>query len=134
MIYAKRFEIKLNNPPLPLDKIYLEALHRQMVKPRIIGKDWFHLNRSFHMKPYEMSVSERLFKILQGLWNNTGAYLRIFSDNKKAVARANEEHGLLLQALRKRNCRQAQEILRKHLQNGIRTIELSLDGGEGKNK
>ena len=134
MIYAKRFEIKLNNPPLPLDKIYLEALHRQMVKPRIIGKDWFHLNRSFHMKLYEMSVSERLFKILQGLWNNTGAYLRIFSDNKKAVARANEEHGLLLQALRKRNCRQAQEILRKHLQNGIRTIELSLDGGEGKNK
>lgn len=77
MIYAKRFEIKLNNPPLPLDKIYLEALHRQMVKPRIIGKDWFHLNRSFHMKLYEMSVSERLFKILQGLWNNTGAYLRI---------------------------------------------------------
>jgi len=54
MIYAKRFEIKLNNPPLPLDKIYLEALHRQMVKPRIIGKDWFHLNRSFHMKLYEM--------------------------------------------------------------------------------
>jgi len=86
------------------------------------------------MKLYEMSGSERLFKILQGLWNNTEAYLCIFSDNKKAVARANEEHGLLLQALRKRNRRQAQEILRKHLQNEIRTIELSLDGGEGKNK
>jgi len=110
----------------------LEALHRQMLKPRITGKDWFHLNRSFHMKLYEMSGSERLFKILQGLWNNTGPYLRIFSDNKKAVARANEEHGLLLEALRKRNSKQAQEVLKKHLQNGIRTIELSLDGGEGK--
>ena len=112
----------------------LEALHRQMINPGIMGNDWFNLNRAFHMKLYEMSGSKRLFKILQGLWNNTGPYLRIFSDNKKAVARANKEHGLLLQTLRKRNCRQAQKILRKHLQNGIRTIELSLDGGEGKNK
>ncbi len=110
----------------------LEALHRQMLKPRVTGKDWFHLNRSFHMKLYEMSGSKRLFKILQGLWNNTGPYLRIFSDNKKAVARANKEHGLLLQALRKRDCKQAQKILREHLQNGIRTIELNLDGGQGK--
>jgi DNA-binding GntR family transcriptional regulator len=112
----------------------LEALHRQMINPRIIGNDWFNLNRAFHMKLYEMSGSKRLFKILQGLWNNTGPYLRIFSDNKKAVDRANKEHGLLLQALRKQNCRQAQRVLRKHLQNGIRTIESSLDGVEGKNK
>ncbi len=110
----------------------LEALHRQMSKTGTIGKDWFYLNRSFQIKLYEMSGSERLFKILQGLWNNTGPYLRIFSDNKEAVARANEEHGLLLKALRKRKCKQAQEILKKHLQNGIRTIELSLDGGEEK--
>lgn len=105
----------------------LEKLHQEMTKPHLIGKEWFNLNRAFHMKLHEMSGSPRLFQILQGLWNSTGPYLRIFSDNKKAVARANQEHALILQTLRRGDRNRAKEILEKHLRNGLKIMEASLE-------
>jgi DNA-binding GntR family transcriptional regulator len=105
----------------------IEALHRQMNKPEVLGVKWFNLNRDFHMKLYEMSGSLRLYKILQGLWNSTGPYLRIFSEEKKAVTRANQEHALILEALRTGDRAGAKKVLRKHLRNGLKAIEPHLD-------
>ena len=101
----------------------LEELHRMMSKPRISGTEWFKLNRAFHMKLHEQAGSPRLFQILQGLWNSTGPYLRLFSDNEKAVARANEEHAGILEAIRNHNISETKKILRTHLRNGLKTIE-----------
>jgi DNA-binding GntR family transcriptional regulator len=106
----------------------LEELHRQMIKSDVTGAEWFSTNRSFHMTLHEMAGSRRLFSILQGLWNSTGPYLRIFSDSKRAVNRANREHAMLLEALKSGNRLQAKRILRKHLQNGMKAISSIMKG------
>ena len=106
----------------------LDELHRNMTKAGLTGGQWFDLNRSFHMKIYEMSGSLRLFQILQGLWNSTGPYLHIFSESEEAVARANQEHASILEALRKGDRAMAKKVLKKHLNNGLRVIEPHLNG------
>lgn len=102
---------------------HLEELQRQMSKPDVIGVEWFNLNRAFHMKLHEMSGSLRLYQILQGLWNSTGPYLRIYSEDKRAVIKGNQEHELILKALRKGDRSGAKRALLKHLRNGRKAIE-----------
>ena len=102
---------------------HLEELHRQMSKPDVTGVEWFNLNRAFHMKLHEMSGSLRLFQILQGLWNSTGPYLRIYSEDKRTVIKGNQEHELILKALRKGDRSGAKRVLREHLRNGLKAIE-----------
>jgi DNA-binding GntR family transcriptional regulator len=106
----------------------LDELHRKMTRTGLTGAQWFDLNRTFHMKIYEMAGSLRLFQILQGLWNSTGPYLHIFSESEKAVARANQEHVSMIGALRKGERAVAKKVLRKHLSNGLRVIEPHLNG------
>jgi DNA-binding GntR family transcriptional regulator len=106
----------------------LDELHRKMTKAGLTGAQWFDLNRTFHMKIYEMSGSLRLFQILQGLWNSTGPYLHIFSESEEAVARANQEHAFMLEALRSGDRAMAKKVLRQHLNNGLRVIEPHLNG------
>ncbi len=101
----------------------LESLHKSMCKARITGSKWFDLNRAFHMKLHEMSGSPRLFQILQGLWNSTGPYLRIFSASKSAIERANREHQSMLQAFRSDDRRAAKRHLRSHLRNGLKAVQ-----------
>ena len=102
---------------------HLEELQRQMSKPDVTGVEWFNLNRAFHMKLHEMSGSLRLFQILQGLWNSTGPYLRIYSEDKRTVIKGNQEHELILKALRKGDRSGAKRVLREHLRNGLKAIE-----------
>jgi DNA-binding GntR family transcriptional regulator len=102
---------------------HLEELQRQMSKPDVTGVEWFNLNRAFHMKLHEMSGSLRLFQILQGLWNSTGPYLRIYSEDKRTVIKGNQEHELILKALRKGDRSGAKRVLGKHLRNGLKAIE-----------
>jgi DNA-binding GntR family transcriptional regulator len=108
----------------------LNELHRRMIKAGLTGVQWFDLNRAFHMKIYEMSGSVRLFQILQGLWNSTGPYLHIFSESEEAVARANQEHASMLEALRTGDRAMAKKVLRQHLNNGLGVIEPNLKGNE----
>ena len=105
----------------------LEELHRQMSRNGVAGTEWFNLNRAFHMKLHEMSGSARLFQILQGLWNSTGPYLRLFSDSERAVAHANKEHALILESIRRNAPTLAKKALRSHLKNGLKTIEEVLE-------
>ncbi len=105
----------------------LEELHRQMVRNGVRGAEWFNLNRAFHMKLHEMSGSARLFQILQGLWNSTGPYLRLFSDSERAVDHANKEHALILESIRHNDPTLAKKSLKSHLKNGLKTIEEALE-------
>lgn len=106
---------------------HLEELQRQMSKPDVTGIEWFKLNRTFHMQLHEMSGSLRLYQILQGLWNSTGPYLRIYSEDKKAVIKGNQEHESILKGLRKGDRSGARRALRKHLRNGLKAIELNIE-------
>ena len=121
MALLKCFELKDKSGIKPL-----EELHLQMSKPDITGVEWFNLNRAFHMKLHEMSGSLRLYQILQGLWNSTGPYLRIYSEDKKNVIKGNHEHELILEGLRKGDRSSAKRVLRKHLRNGLKAIELNM--------
>ena len=106
---------------------HLEELQRQMSKPDVTGMEWFNLNRAFHMKLHEMSGSLRLYQILQGLWNSTGPYLRIYSEDKRNVIKGNQEHELILKALREGDRSGATRVLRKHLRNGLKAIEPNIE-------
>jgi len=108
----------------------LEKLHRQMTKPGVIGTEWFNLNRNFHMLLHEMSGSARLFQILRGLWDSTGPYLRIFSEDKDAVSRANQEHTAILEALRENDKKLAKKTIRSHLRNGLKAVKPYMDESE----
>lgn len=114
----------------PGDLDMLEKLHAQMSKPGAVGREWFSLNQAFHLKLHEMCGSERLTRVLQTLWCNTGPYFRIFADDERAVARANNEHELLLSALRKGDRREARSVLRMHLQTGLGAISAALAAEE----
>ena len=106
---------------------HLEELQRQMSKPDISGVEWFNLNRTFHMKLHEMSGSLRLYNILQGLWNSTGPYLRIYSEDKRNVIKGNQEHELILKALRKGDRSVAKRVLREHFRNGLKAIKSNIE-------
>lgn len=105
---------------------HLEELQRQMSKPEITGVEWFNLNRSFHMKLHEMSGSLRLYQILQGLWNSTGPYLRIYSEDRRNLIKGNQEHEIILEGLRNNDRDSAKRTLRKHLGNGLKAIEINM--------
>ena len=105
----------------------LEELNRKMSRKGINGAKWFNLNRNFHLSIFEMSGSPRLCKILQGLWDSTGPYLRIFSESEKAVNRANREHTLIIESLKNGDRAKAKKVLRKHLRNGLWVIESNLE-------
>jgi DNA-binding GntR family transcriptional regulator len=104
----------------------LESLHKQMSKNGVLGNKWFNLNRSFHMILHESSGSSRLFQILQSLWNSTGPYLRVFSESKSAVDRANLEHARILESLKKSDRSLAKKAIKAHLRNGLKVIEANL--------
>ena len=114
----------------PKDLEVLEDLHKQMSRPGVVGREWFGLNQAFHVKLHKMSGSERLTRILQTLWGNTGQYFRIFSDDEQAVARANREHELLVGALHKGDRAEARRVLKAHLKTGIDAINAALDTEE----
>lgn len=111
--------------PFP-DLALLDELHEKMCSPTVNGAEWFQLNRSFHMELHSMAASPRLFNILQGLWNSTGPYLRIFAEQKDAVERANREHDILIEALRARNRVVATKVLSVHLKNGFKVLKALL--------
>jgi DNA-binding GntR family transcriptional regulator len=79
------------------------------------------------MKLHEMSGSLRLYNILQGLWNSTGPYLRIYSEDKRNVIKGNQEHELILKALRKGDRSVAKRVLRKHFRNGLKAIKSNIE-------
>jgi len=113
---------KIFSSGVPPDLSRLEDLHQKMCQPEVTGAEWFALNRLFHMELHSLAQSPRLFSILQGLWNSTGPYLRIFSEDKKAVKRANEEHQKIIEGLTRGDRGLVCSTLTRHLRNGLRVL------------
>lgn len=101
----------------------LEKVFQQMSQPSISGSKRVELNIIFHSQIHEFTGSPRMVKILEGLHNNIAPYLYLALEDDCRMAQSNHEHGLLLEALKKKDLAGAINILTQHLENGCRTID-----------
>ncbi|RJX29907.1 MAG: GntR family transcriptional regulator [Desulfarculus sp.] len=101
----------------------IAEIYQLMIAPDITDSEWIELNRTFHHRIHELTGSPRLVKILGGLHNNITPYLYLALAEDTRMKQANAEHGLLLEALRKRDLAEATRILSLHLENGCQAID-----------
>jgi DNA-binding GntR family transcriptional regulator len=92
---------------------------------------WLDLDRRFHLQTYARAPMPRLLKLIEGFWNSTQQYRRVF--NVAAAQRVDGslfdrlpmtliEHRLLLDALERRDAESAAEILAMHIRRTRLTL------------
>lgn len=124
--HLEPFAIAVSTPLLSIEDFEtltetLDALDRAAADDDV-GR-WIELDRDFHLRTFAVSGMPRLLTIIEGLWNSTQQYRRLYGllPNRFEVARV--EHWLLLDALERRDSEDASRILTMH----IRRTRLTLD-------
>ena len=84
---------------------------------------WVSLDRSFHLTTYSAAEMPQLLEIIDGLWNRTQHYRRVYSRLPERFAIAHMEHRLLLEAIVRPDPEAAAALSRLH----IRRTRLALD-------
>lgn len=67
------------------------------------------LNQKFHFTIYEHACSPRLLEIIQNMWGQVGSYMNELFSRPGFEAHANDEHILIVKALKERNPAAARE-------------------------
>jgi DNA-binding GntR family transcriptional regulator len=84
---------------------------------------WIELDRDFHLRTFVATPLPRLLALIDGLWNTTQQYRRLYGLLPNRLEIAGVEHRLLLDALERRDSDDATRILTMH----IRRTRLTLD-------
>ncbi|MFM8155654.1 MAG: GntR family transcriptional regulator [Actinomycetes bacterium] len=79
-------------------------------------------NRAFHFAIFERSRSPRLVRLLHQLWDATDVYRAIYFRSEANRARIEEEHRLILAALRARDAEAAVDAHDGHRDHSIRAL------------
>lgn len=79
-------------------------------------------NRAFHFAIFERSRRPRLVRLLQQLWDATDVYRAIYFRSEANRARIEEEHRLILAALRVRDAEAAVDAHEGHRDHSIRAL------------
>jgi DNA-binding GntR family transcriptional regulator len=86
---------------------------------------WIEGDRRFHLATYAGVQSPQLLRIIVNIWNTTQHYRRLllstFKTEQFDVVRS--EHRLILDAIRHRNVRFAEEFMRLHMERARRRLE-----------
>lgn len=102
-----------------------DELHARMNAERDPGR-WVELNRRFHAIFAEAAGSPRLQSILAGLGDSAAVYVGLSIKVRPAqLMGGNEDHGRLLEAVRRRDADGAAEIVLRHLESTMRAIDLA---------
>jgi DNA-binding GntR family transcriptional regulator len=80
-------------------------------------KDFLTLDREFHMLTYSGCQSEQLMSTVTRFWNTTQYYRRLFMQfsGPQRLWIVNAEHGLILDALERRDTEDAERFLAGHI-------------------
>ena len=87
---------------------------------------WGALNKVFHLALYGACGNARLLGLIEAQHNSADRYVRILLSNLDYRARSQSEHRKILAACRARDEERAATWLRKHLQEGGKTLVKSI--------
>src|SRR5579863_1559271 len=87
---------------------------------------WGALNKVFHLALYGACGNARLLGLIEAQHNSADRYVRILLSNLDYRARSQSEHRKILAACRARDEERAAIWLRKHLQEGGKTLVKSI--------
>jgi DNA-binding GntR family transcriptional regulator len=84
---------------------------------------WVSLDRDFHLSSYSAANMPRLLTMIEGLWNATQQYRRVYAGLPHRLDLAHAEHRLLIEAIERRDPDDAARLGLAH----IRRTRLTLD-------
>ena len=94
---------------------------------------WLDLDRQFHLASYAAAPMSRLLKMIEGFWNTTQQYRRVYytmvaaewSPDDPALPMTHLDHCLLLDALERRDADDASSMMRAHIRRTRLTLAAS---------
>jgi DNA-binding GntR family transcriptional regulator len=86
-------------------------------------KLWLQLDRDFHLGTFAGAPMPRLLGLIEGFWNTTQQYRRVYTLLPRRLEIAHAEHRLLLEALMRRDPDDAQRLLMTHIRRTRLTLE-----------
>ncbi len=104
-----------------LDATQLDRIAHLAQELRVEGPDpaaWLKHDLEFHLATYAGVPSQRLMKMIEGLWNTTHHYRRVLftTFTPRDFEIANLEHTLIHDAVVTRNTEHAEYLLRAHIE------------------
>lgn len=87
------------------------------------ARRWVELNDRFHMRLYSASGMDRLCALISSLRDASGAYMQMRAASHPRDKQADGEHDLILDAVRARDARAAQRLVKVHLKRAVREGE-----------
>ena len=140
--HAELYRIREELEPLALaestPRLSDEALaHLRTLKLQIeCSRDpavWLDLDRQFHLASYAAAPMSRLLKMIEGFWNTTQQYRRVYytmvaaewSPDDPALPMTHLDHCLLLDALERRDADDASSMMRAHIRRTRLTLAAS---------
>lgn len=110
----------------------LRTLKRQIEQSRDPAV-WLVLDRHFHLASYAAAPMSRLLKMIEGFWNTTQQYRRVYysvvaaewSSDDPALPMTHLDHCLLLDALERRDAADASSTMRLHIRRTRLTLAAS---------
>lgn len=111
---------------------HLRDLKEQIARSRDPGL-WLILDRQFHLASYAAAPMPRLLRMIEGYWNTTQQYRRVYYGMVAAAWRPDDpalpvthlDHSLLLDALERRDAADASAIMRLHIRRTRLTLAAS---------
>lgn len=88
---------------------------------------WGELNTRYHMALYAPSGRTRTLEIVRGLLVNTDRYTRMVLTLGNGVGQAREDHGSMLDLLRRGSANQAAALIRDHIERARSDLLALLD-------
>jgi DNA-binding GntR family transcriptional regulator len=111
---------------------HLHTLKLQIERSRDPGV-WLVLDRQFHLASYAAAPMSRLLKMIEGFWNTTQQYRRVYycmvaaewSPDDPALPMTHVDHCMLLDALERRDATDASSMMRAHIRRTRLTLAAS---------
>jgi DNA-binding GntR family transcriptional regulator len=102
----------------------LDEIHSEMENLKENTGELSVLDSSFHVEIHAVSGSPRLSRMIQGLRNKITPYLRLSFNDAGWREQVNQDHALLLDAMRQRTWSDVKKALQNHLENDLRKMTL----------
>jgi DNA-binding GntR family transcriptional regulator len=110
----------------------LRSLTNQIERSRDPGH-WLVLDRQFHLASYAAAPMSRLLKMIEGFWNTTQQYRRVYysmvaaelAPDDPGLPMTHVDHCMLLDALERRDAAEASTLMRIHIRRTRLTLAAS---------
>jgi DNA-binding GntR family transcriptional regulator len=129
------YKIRERLEPLAISEAIRTLTDEEIERAAILARDleemttdsdrWLAGDRQFHLACYEGLTTRRLIQMIEHFWNTTQRYRRLllttFSETDFGVATA--EHRMIVDALRSRNARAAEDLVRVAIERSRLRLE-----------